>query len=140
MAGLTFFSAALPFSAGTLTVSQHSRRSLKDPRYKWFIEHYGDQAWELDAMDPNDLRASVEAAIIAEMEPEAWSRCATTEKAERGRCEVRQIVGRRAREDQLHVLRGLATHLGDHFLAQHRTLGIQVQARYCGRFAGDRQR
>ena len=55
----------------------------KDPRYKWFIEHYGDQAWELDAMDPNDLRASVEAAIIAEMEPEAWSRCATTEKAEK---------------------------------------------------------
>ena len=89
MAGLTFFSAALPFSAGHLDGLPAFPPKPKDPRYKWFIEHYGDQAWELDAMDPNDLRASVEAAIIAEMEPEAWSRCATTEKAERSRCEVR---------------------------------------------------
>ena len=28
----------------------------KDPRYKWFVENYGDRCWELDAMDPNDLR------------------------------------------------------------------------------------
>jgi hypothetical protein len=34
-----------------------------DPRYKWFIRHYGDKCWELDAMDPNDLRSRVGRAI-----------------------------------------------------------------------------
>ena len=32
----------------------------KDPRYKWFVRNYGKRCWELDAMDPNDLRACVE--------------------------------------------------------------------------------
>ena len=32
----------------------------KDPRYKWFCSNYGDRCWELDAMDPNDLRDCVE--------------------------------------------------------------------------------
>ena len=32
----------------------------KDPRYKWFVANYGDRCWELDAMDPNDLRDCVE--------------------------------------------------------------------------------
>jgi hypothetical protein len=27
-----------------------------DPRYKWFVDNYGKKAWELDAMDPNELR------------------------------------------------------------------------------------
>ena len=34
----------------------------KDPRYKWFVRNYGNRCWELDAMDPNDLRACVEQA------------------------------------------------------------------------------
>ena len=29
----------------------------KDPRHKWFVRHFGDRCWELDALDPNDLRA-----------------------------------------------------------------------------------
>jgi hypothetical protein len=29
----------------------------KDTRYPWFVKNYGDRCWELDAMDPNDLRA-----------------------------------------------------------------------------------
>jgi hypothetical protein len=28
-----------------------------DTRYKWFVQNYGDRCWELDAMDPNALRA-----------------------------------------------------------------------------------
>jgi hypothetical protein len=31
----------------------------KDPRYRWFRTNYGDRCWELDAMDPNDLRDCV---------------------------------------------------------------------------------
>jgi len=55
----------------------------KDPRYPWFVRNYGDRCWELDALDPNDLRTLVEQAIRAEIEPIAWERCAVVEKAER---------------------------------------------------------
>ena len=55
----------------------------KDPRYPWFVRNYGRRCWELDALDPNDLRALVEGAIRREIEPKAWKRCAVVEKAER---------------------------------------------------------
>jgi hypothetical protein len=55
----------------------------KDTRYTWFVRHFGERCWELDALDPNDLRALVEEAIQGEIEPVAWERCATVEKAER---------------------------------------------------------
>jgi hypothetical protein len=55
----------------------------KDPRYKWFRANYGDRCWELDAMDPNDLRECVEAAITELIEPVAWERCEVVNKAER---------------------------------------------------------
>jgi hypothetical protein len=54
-----------------------------DPRYGWFVENYGDRCCELDALDPNDLRATVDEAIRAEIEPNAWERCEIVEKAER---------------------------------------------------------
>jgi len=55
----------------------------KDPRFRWFTHQFGNRCWELDALDPNDLRAFVEAAIESEIEPTAWRRCAVVEKAER---------------------------------------------------------
>ncbi len=54
----------------------------KDPRYAWFVKHYGKKCWELDALDPNDLRDIVKQAIQREIEPIAWKRCAVVEKAE----------------------------------------------------------
>jgi hypothetical protein len=54
----------------------------KDPRYKWFCDTYGSECWELDAMDPNDLRECVQSAIVDLIEPEAWARCETANKAE----------------------------------------------------------
>jgi hypothetical protein len=54
----------------------------KDPRYKWFVQNYGKRCWELDAMDPNDLRDIVREAIEDEIEWDAWDRCAVVEKAE----------------------------------------------------------
>jgi hypothetical protein len=54
----------------------------KDPRYKWFVENYGARCWELDAMDPNDLRDCVERAIIGLIEPVAWRRCEVVNKVE----------------------------------------------------------
>jgi hypothetical protein len=54
----------------------------KDPRYKWFVENYGKRCWELDAMDPNDLRACVKREIKKLIEPVAWKRCEIVNKAE----------------------------------------------------------
>jgi hypothetical protein len=53
-----------------------------DPRHEWFVKRFGDRCWELDALDPNDLRACVEKAIKAEIEPTEWARCVTVQKAE----------------------------------------------------------
>jgi hypothetical protein len=54
----------------------------KDPRYRWFRANHGDRCWELDAMDPNDLRECVEAAIEDLIEPTAWQRCERINRAE----------------------------------------------------------
>jgi hypothetical protein len=54
----------------------------KDPRYRWFRANYGDRCWELDAMDPNDLRDCVEEAIQDLVEPVAWKRCEKVNEAE----------------------------------------------------------
>jgi hypothetical protein len=55
----------------------------KDPRYNWFVKNYGKRCWELDALDPNDLRACVEEKILEHIEPEVWDRCMVVERAER---------------------------------------------------------
>jgi hypothetical protein len=54
----------------------------KDPRHGWFVRTHGQQCWEVDALDPNELRDCVRKAIEAEIEPEAWERCKNTERAE----------------------------------------------------------
>jgi hypothetical protein len=54
----------------------------KDPRYKWFVDNYGNHCWELDAMDPNDLRACVEQEIQKLIEPVAWKRWEPINRAE----------------------------------------------------------
>jgi hypothetical protein len=54
----------------------------KDPRYEWFRSNYGKRCWELDAMDPNDLRAIVEREIVRLIEPTAWQRCVLVNEAE----------------------------------------------------------
>jgi hypothetical protein len=62
-----------------------------DPRYKWFVSRYGDRCWELDAMDPRDLRACVEAAIKDLIDEEEWQRCETVNAAERE--SIREFLG-----------------------------------------------
>jgi hypothetical protein len=54
----------------------------KDPRRKWFVANHGHHCWELDAMDPNDLRDCVEQAIMGLIEPVAWQRCEIVNQAE----------------------------------------------------------
>jgi hypothetical protein len=54
----------------------------KDPRYRWFVRDYGERCWEIDAMDPNDLRACVKREIAKLIEPVAWKRCEVVNRAE----------------------------------------------------------
>jgi hypothetical protein len=54
----------------------------KDPRHKWFVKNFGNHCWELDALDPNNLRARVEQEITGWIEPVAWERCKVVERAE----------------------------------------------------------
>jgi hypothetical protein len=44
----------------------------KDKRYAWFKRLYGDRCWELDAMDPRQLRELVESEINALIDRELW--------------------------------------------------------------------
>jgi hypothetical protein len=62
----------------------------KDPRYKWFVENYGKRCWELDALDPNELRQRVQREIIRHIEPTAWQRCKVVEHAEQS--SLREIL------------------------------------------------
>jgi hypothetical protein len=54
-----------------------------DKRYDWFTSNFGRECWELDAMDPRDLRECVERAIVELIEPVAWERCEIINRAER---------------------------------------------------------
>jgi hypothetical protein len=54
----------------------------RDPRYRWFVANHGHDCWELDAMDPNDLRDCVEREILKRIEPVAWQRCEVVKAAE----------------------------------------------------------
>jgi hypothetical protein len=54
-----------------------------DKRYPWWkAMGYGDTCWELDAMNPNDLRGVVAAAIEEYIDWDAWLRCDAVEAAE----------------------------------------------------------
>jgi hypothetical protein len=56
-----------------------ARDKRKDPRYEWFVYEHGDFCWEIDALDPNELRNCVEASIKdCILDPEAWERCGPT--------------------------------------------------------------
>jgi hypothetical protein len=67
---------------GLVSFSVTDKRS--DTRYRWWMEHgYGTRCWEIDVMNPVDLRARVEQEILAYIEPVAWNRCVDTEAAER---------------------------------------------------------
>lgn len=61
-----------------------------DPRYRWYRSHFGEQAWELDALDPNVLRAHVEDAIRNYIDWPAWDRMRLVEASEQAT--VRQVA------------------------------------------------
>jgi len=73
---------ALTLADCTALPSFPASEKRKDSRYGWFARTYGDRCWELDAMDPNDLRAKVEAAIKEHIEWQQWNRDMLINEAE----------------------------------------------------------
>ena len=62
----------------------------EDPRYSWFT---GDRCWEIDALDPRELRNCVEASIKdCILDPEAWERCEQVCNAQSD--SLRDVLGR----------------------------------------------
>lgn len=53
-----------------------------DPRHDWYVRRYGNKCWELDAMDPNDLRARVWQQIETRLDLPAWEHAKAIEAAE----------------------------------------------------------
>lgn len=53
-----------------------------DARHAWFTRNYGQQCWELDAMNPNDLRARVRDSILEYLEINAWDHMVEIERVE----------------------------------------------------------
>jgi hypothetical protein len=54
----------------------------KDSRYRWYRDSHGARAWELDALNPNVLRAVVEAEICRYIDWGAWEQSCLAEEAE----------------------------------------------------------
>jgi hypothetical protein len=57
-----------------------------DVRLKWYLENTTadpHKSWELDAMDPNDLRQRVREAIVSFMDMDVWSRALGVEAVEK---------------------------------------------------------
>jgi hypothetical protein len=59
-----------------------ARDKEKDSRYSWFVTHWGETCCELDALDANELRERLGAAIRDHIDPVLWNRAASTEEAE----------------------------------------------------------
>lgn len=51
-------------------------------RPSWFVERFGSRCHELDAMDPNDLRARIVQQIRSRLNLPAWERAIEVERAE----------------------------------------------------------
>lgn len=60
----------------------------RDTRYKWFKQNFGDDCWELDAMDPRQLRDLVENEINNLIDRELWDRQVAQEEREKKSNEV----------------------------------------------------
>ncbi|MDZ4214985.1 MAG: hypothetical protein U1C60_09375 [Rhodocyclaceae bacterium] len=53
-----------------------------DPRHDWYLKRYGSKCWELDAIDPNDLRHRVKEQIETRLNLLVWEHAKGIEAAE----------------------------------------------------------
>jgi len=61
-----------------------------DPIAEWYIQRYGDQCWELDALDPRELQKVIREAIARHIDRETWDE--RLREIERDREELKKRV------------------------------------------------
>ncbi|EEA00137.1 conserved hypothetical protein [Burkholderia sp. H160] len=54
-----------------------------DARHAWFVRNYGTRCWELDAMNPNDLRERVRRYVDVLLDIDAWNHALKIQAVER---------------------------------------------------------
>lgn len=52
---------------------------VTDSRFSWYREQYGEESWQLDALEPQDLDAMVRVAVQDYVDGEAWQRAVDEE-------------------------------------------------------------
>ena len=68
-------------SSGELPSFQAATKT-SDPRHKWFLKHYGNRCWELDAMPSTALRERVRREIGRRLDWDHWEHAKRVESAE----------------------------------------------------------
>ena len=63
---------------------------VTDSRYARYVQEYGNESWELDALEPQVLSGLVRERTLAYRDEEAWNAVETCEDAERYRLDVLQ--------------------------------------------------
>lgn len=72
-----------------LTLPSFSVEDKKnDPRYKWYKANYGNKCWELDAMDPRELRDLVRNEITSLIDVRLWQQQEELQKREKNSIEI----------------------------------------------------
>jgi hypothetical protein len=79
---------------------------ITDSRSGPYIEEYGDESWELDALDPSVLTALIEEEILSHRDPDLWDQDTDAMDTER-------FLLRQASERWLDVVTYLRGNLGD---------------------------
>jgi len=74
--------SAVDVAPGTELPSFAVETKRDDARHNWFVERYGRRCWELDAMDPNDLRERVRDHIEDLIDDDVWQHAIEIEAAE----------------------------------------------------------
>lgn len=61
---------------------------LADPRSEEYVSKFGNQCWELDAIEPNELQRIVEKAIRMHIYEKAWNQTLEEQEQERKQLET----------------------------------------------------
>ena len=60
----------------------------KDSRYQDYVDRFGDESWELDALDPSTLESIIEPAILDLRDEDQWTEDTRKEDIERGQLDT----------------------------------------------------
>lgn len=61
---------------------------LADPRSEEYVAEFGNQCWELDAIEPNDLQRIVKKAITKHIDEKAWNQTVEEQEQEREQLQI----------------------------------------------------